>query len=189
MTERYFNAPTPVKSGPPTLVLYGGPGTGKSTTAASVFAELKMQGYNVELVPEVAKGFTWEKRATALAHQPYIVAKQMLHLDRLDGQVDAIVTDTSTLLALIYGTNLTQTFKDWVVDDYSRRRTLNVLLSRSNETAYSRAGRRQTEAEALAADRVIREFLHVQKIDHFEIRIDSPLLIKSIVGSMEAMLA
>ena len=37
----------------PTLVvnLFGGPGSGKSTGAAYVFARLKMLGYNAELGP------------------------------------------------------------------------------------------------------------------------------------------
>lgn len=41
----------------PTLVvnLFGGPGSGKSTGAAYVFARLKMLGYNAELVTEFAK--------------------------------------------------------------------------------------------------------------------------------------
>ena len=34
--------------------LYGGPGTGKSTTAAALFALIKREGYNVELVTEFA---------------------------------------------------------------------------------------------------------------------------------------
>jgi len=33
--------------------LYGGPGTGKSTTAAATFAELKMAGINCELVSSI----------------------------------------------------------------------------------------------------------------------------------------
>lgn len=44
----------------PTLVvnLFGGPGSGKSTGAAYVFARLKMLGYNAELVTEFAKDKT-----------------------------------------------------------------------------------------------------------------------------------
>lgn len=57
--------------------LFGGPGAGKSTTAASLFAEMKKLGKNVELVTEVAKDFVWEERQKTLEIQPYITVKQL----------------------------------------------------------------------------------------------------------------
>ena len=41
--------------------LFGGPGCGKSTIAAELFAILKKQGYEVELVTEYAKDKVWEE--------------------------------------------------------------------------------------------------------------------------------
>jgi adenylate kinase family enzyme len=35
--------------------IFGGPGAGKSTTAAALFAEMKRRGMNVELATEVAE--------------------------------------------------------------------------------------------------------------------------------------
>lgn len=52
--------------------IFGGPGVGKSTTAADLFVAMKKAGYNVELVTEVAKDFVWEDRSTTLTIQPYI---------------------------------------------------------------------------------------------------------------------
>jgi len=52
--------------------IFGGPGAGKSTTAALLFAEMKSGGFKVELVTEVAKDFVWEDRSTTLSIQPYI---------------------------------------------------------------------------------------------------------------------
>ena len=40
---------------------FGGPGCGKSTTAAELFAKMKKANYKVELVHEVAKDFIWEE--------------------------------------------------------------------------------------------------------------------------------
>lgn len=141
------------------VVLYGGPGTGKSTTAAGLFASLKIRGVNCELVHEVAKDFVWEGRTVALASQSYIIAKQMFHMDRMGDQVDVIVTDTSTLYALIYGENLMPEFTDWVIADYKARNTLNIFLERNPSGTYSTAGRYQSKEEAVACDGQIKNML------------------------------
>lgn len=39
-----------------------GPGCGKSTTAAEIFATMKRNNYKVELVHEYAKELVWEQR-------------------------------------------------------------------------------------------------------------------------------
>jgi len=40
---------------------FAGPGAGKSTTAADVFAKLKWRGVNAELIGEYAKDLTWSE--------------------------------------------------------------------------------------------------------------------------------
>ncbi len=42
--------------------LYGGPGAGKSTSAAYLYYLLKCQQENVELVREYVKKWAWENR-------------------------------------------------------------------------------------------------------------------------------
>ena len=54
----------------------GGTGVGKSTSTAEKFVEMKKQGFNVEIVNEVAKDFIWEGRKEHLAIQPYVTMKQ-----------------------------------------------------------------------------------------------------------------
>lgn len=41
--------------------LFGGPGTGKSTLSANIFARLKMDGVDVEMAPEYVKEVVWEE--------------------------------------------------------------------------------------------------------------------------------
>lgn len=47
--------------------LFAGPGAGKSTGAAYIFAMLKMHGIDCELVTEFAKDKTWEHNSKALS--------------------------------------------------------------------------------------------------------------------------
>jgi molybdopterin-guanine dinucleotide biosynthesis protein len=157
---------------PLVATLYGGPGTGKSTTCAAVFAALKQKGYNVEIAHEYAKDLTWEGRTTALGFQPYVAVKQMYREHRLYGQVDAIITDTSTLLSLIHGKNNTPAFEAWIVDEYKRKRTLNIFIERDPSRPYNVRGRSQTATEATKLDRRIRHMLESNGVPYLPIRMN-----------------
>lgn len=175
MTRHYYNR-VPDLSSPsdtPILSLYGGPGTGKSTTAALLFAAYKQAGVNVELAHEVAKDYTWEGAHGKLGFQALIAAEQMWRYERLDSKVDLIITDTSTLLSLVHakGRNATEAFRAWVVDDYRRRNTINVFLRRNHARAYNPHGRRQSEDSAKSMDTSIRRMLQQYGIDHLEVEV------------------
>lgn len=53
--------------------LSGGPGSGKSTTAAYIFAKLKMLGYNAELVGEEARELIYDGAIPMLENQVLIL--------------------------------------------------------------------------------------------------------------------
>jgi broad-specificity NMP kinase len=171
-----------------TVVFYGGPGVGKSTITAQIFAELKMRDVNVEQVNEVAKYLTWERRSVALSHQAYINAKQMFHMDRLRDQVDVIVTDTSPMLAMIYGRDLTQPFIDWIVDDYRRRNVVNILLRRDPMKPYQEAGRNQSYADALVADERIEAMLKEYGLPYTTLSVATPAAQVLLADYIEALL-
>ena len=46
--------------------LFGGAGIGKSTLMARIFSELKVQGYDCEMVTEFAKDLVWKKELKLL---------------------------------------------------------------------------------------------------------------------------
>ena len=88
--------------------LYGGPGCGKSTTAAALFVYMKLKGYNVELVTEYAKDLVWDNRLEdMLDQQEYIFAKQNHRLHRLREKVNYAITDSPLLLSIVYPDALT----------------------------------------------------------------------------------
>lgn len=137
--------------------LYGGPGTGKSTTAAHLFAQMKLQHTNVELVTEYAKDKVWEGSFNILGNQMYILGKQYHRLWRLLGKVDYVVTDSPLLLSLWYGRQYGDAFKNIVHDIYKGMDNIDIFLTR--EKKYQPAGRMQTEEQAKEIDGEIRKIL------------------------------
>lgn len=174
---------------PKIVAMFGGPGIGKSTTAAAVFAGLKQRGHNVELVHEVAKDLTWEGRSMALSHQPYVAAKQMFHYDRLYGQVDVIVTDTSTLLAGVYAPDAPSEFLDWISADWRARNTLNVVLRRDARWPYSTHGRPQSQSEAELIDRRVMAAITRARVTYTPVTVDRVGLthVDEIIYDVEAL--
>lgn len=137
---------------------FAGPGAGKSTMAAQVFANLKMRGINCELAREYAKDVVWEGRTHLLENQLYIFAKQAKRIKDLDGKVDFIITDSPILLSLAYGEGEPDSFKQLVRDVHNSYNNVNVYVKR--DKPYVEAGRMQTFDEAVEMDRVILDLLN-----------------------------
>jgi hypothetical protein len=145
--------------------LFAGPGAGKSTTRAGVFHHLKLDGYNVEEAPEFAKELTWENRQMALSCQPYVFANQLYTLYRLQGQVDAIITDSPLLLGLVYARGEPESLGDLVWDKWREFDNINFFIER--DKPYNPIGRNQTEDEAKVKDDEV-ETLLVESFVPFE---------------------
>ncbi len=144
--------------------LFAGPGSGKSTTAAGVFYRLKMNGYNVEYVQEYAKDLTWEKRHQTLGNQAYIFGKQTQRVERLLGQVDAVICDGPAVMSPVYAVDYPESFARFCVDMHCRQWHMNYWIERVKP--YNPAGRNQDEAGAREMDRIIREFLDGHSIPY-----------------------
>ncbi len=138
--------------------LYGGPGTGKSSTAAGLFSELKWRGHTTEMALEFAKDKVWEHSTAVLGNQIYIFGKQHHRIWRLRDQVEVVVTDSPLLMSLVYGAeNTSQKFHELVLYEHWQLRNLNIFLNRLK--SYDPKGRLQTEAEAKDIDRQIMHML------------------------------
>lgn len=81
--------------------LHAGPGAGKSTIASEVFALLKKEGVNCEIVYEWAKWQVW-KQVPFPIDSLTVWARQRDFIQQLYDQVDYIITDSPPLLALGY---------------------------------------------------------------------------------------
>ena len=138
---------------PLTINLFGGPGSGKSTTAAAVFSLLKMHDVNAELVTEFAKDLTWEGRTKALDNQYYVSSKQYHRMWRIKDQVDVIITDSALLLGLMYGENRPQCFDETIMHLFNEFNNMNYFILRQKK--FNPKGRNQTEEEAKELDNKI----------------------------------
>ena len=130
------------------LNIWGGPGVGKSTTAAGLFYEMKKAKLNVELVTEYAKDAVWERRYDLLDDQIYIFAKQHRRITRLNGHgIDWVITDSPLPLGLIYMREdmPAKSFPSTVMEVFSTYKNYNFLLQRHWE--YNPVGRNQKDVE------------------------------------------
>ena len=160
--------------------LYAGPGAGKSTTAAKVFAMLKERGANVELLQEYAKQWAWEKRAPINYDQFYLFAKQAKSEYRLFDKADYIITDAPVLLTCYYA----QVFgsPDQAVLFRSMYLTYMRMCAEQGQMykhfflnrtkAYDPRGRFQDEAGARRIDEDLRRYLSEVGIKPVEIKAD-----------------
>jgi adenylate kinase family enzyme len=148
--------------------LFGAPGSGKSTVAMRLTSDLKVQGYNCELVTEYAKDLTWSKRHEDLRVQPYIFGKQLHKIERLIGKVDVIITDSPLLLSLIYTKEeWPLSFRQAVKDIFIKHNNYNFLLHRTWE--YKSVGRNQTKKEADEIHEKIEKLLLDLKVHYIDL--------------------
>lgn len=140
--------------------LFAGPGAGKSTAAAYIFAKLKMLGVDVELVTEFAKDMLWEDNKTAIANQLYVFGNQCFRMGRCNGKVRVIVTDSPLLLSGLY-CKPTEPYYDLlqkvIYEEAQKYDNLNFFLRRTTE--YNTNGRFEEEDRAREIDDAILQYL------------------------------
>lgn len=144
--------------------LFAGPGSGKSSLCADIFAGLKWNGVNCEMALEFAKSKVWEGSVDVLHDQIYVFGKQQHELFSLRNKVDVIITDSPLLLSLIYYKGNSSHFKNLVVEEFNRYNNLNIFIKRIKK--YNPKGRLQTEKEARLIDSKILSLLSELKLPY-----------------------
>lgn len=152
----------------PVLInFYAGPGAGKSTCAAALFAVMKEFGYNVELVTEYAKDITWEGRTSV--QQAKIIGEQQDRLNKLIGKVEFIITDGPLLHGIVYAKDMQKekkitngllaSYESLVLELYKGFMNIDIFIRRSDTRKYRTEGRTQTEVQARKKDEEIKAAL------------------------------
>lgn len=155
----------------------GGPGSGKSTTAAWLFAQLKDRQVSIELVTEYVKSWACQKREVKPFDQIYLMGKQMQYEYRFLGSgIKNIVTDCPVFLSAIYAEHyypklkLMKPMLDIIKAYDAEYPSINIFLNRKDKP-YIHEGRYQTKSQATEIDSLIKSKLKLQKaptlfIDH-----------------------
>lgn len=157
------------------ICLWAGPGVGKSTTAAGLFALLKKNGFNCEMNREYIKDWIWEGRKVKPGDQTYIFAKQARkERQYIENGLDYIISDSPMALCMMYGK---------MYDKYEQEfNACGQMLKQHHQFCkdhgykvehiylerycpYNPAGRFQTEDEAKVIDEVCLAFLEEMKFN------------------------
>jgi nicotinamide riboside kinase len=155
--------------------LFGGPSSGKSTTAAYVFSKLKTFGISCEYINEYAKDCVYEGRDIIVKNdQLYILSKQnhKLKMLELSNQARCAVVDSPLILSNIYGklyNSITNKFEDFTLELFNSYNNINFFIKRKNGY-FEVDGRFQKNIqEAIDIDNQIKEYLNNHNVVYEEI--------------------
>lgn len=142
--------------------LYGGPGSGKSTSAAAIFTYLKNRGIRAELVHEAAKRFYYKGSLDKQGkNQAYIMAKQYSQIyDLASAGCEVAISDSPLICNLAYATELPyfEPLKALTLALNNEHPQLNIFVQRTKH--FDAFGRTQkTLEEARPYDERARQLL------------------------------
>ena len=147
------------------ICLYGGPGVGKSSMAAALFAQMKSDNIEVELVTEYVKTWTYVNRVPRSYDQFYLLAQQLHREDIvLRAGFSHLITDCPLPMICFYSqknfmtSDYEPSFRKIVKDFECMHPSMHFLIKRK-EGPFSKIGRHHTEEEALVIDKELEEYL------------------------------
>lgn len=146
--------------------LFAGAGAGKTTCAWEIASELKKRGIETEYVSEYAKELVWDNNMEmldgSLEHQQILYQEQKRRIDRLIGKVDVIVTDSPTLLSIMYLKEPNKDFEKRAVEEYKQNQNFNLFINRGKD--FQQAGRIHNLQQSKEVDNKIKQFLKSNNI-------------------------
>ena len=155
--------------------IIGGPGIGKTTISALLFANLKIKGYICEYVQEFAKKLVWLKDYDTLNNQFFVSREQYTLLKQIDGQVDFLITDGPLIHGIYYNkynkdnNSNTDKVEKFILESIHKFKNINIVLDRV-ERDYETEGRIQTEQESKDIDVILKHILRTNNFTFLSFR-------------------
>jgi hypothetical protein len=164
--------------------LFGGPGAGKSTAAALIYARMKFRGLSCEYVPEFAKELAYVADRETLENQFYVSAIQFHRQHKLIGRVDYIVTDSPILLGKIYN-NQFDGLGSLLEEIHRKTYSVNVFLRRDKDDVFEQEGRIHNYKESVYIDMEIEKMLIEHDVHYASVQAkDTEFMIDVIFGAL-----
>lgn len=158
--------------------LFGGPGCGKSTSAAYIFSILKMKGYDVEYSSEFAKDKVWEGNMDVFNCQFYVTGFQAWRVRRLWNKVEIIIVDSPIALGAVYADN--KDLERCCITESNKYNECNFNVFMTRPKDFQKNGRKHTEDESKKLDKKIKTFLDYYNMEYIECQSDKNELDKLI---------
>lgn len=143
--------------------LFGGPCVGKSTLSSYIFAKLKIQGCNIELINEYIKFWTYIPR-TPKGYDTYYCQSKQVHKEDtiLRSGTELVISDSPVLLGYFYAVHHNSPAQDAMFQlhkefekDYP---SLNIVLER-NDKFYDEHGRYESLEQAKEVDKELKSIV------------------------------
>ncbi len=146
--------------------MFAGPGSGKSSTCASIFSKLKWKGVDCEMALEYAKDLVWDDHQAKFSNQIAIFGEQHHRVHRLLGKVEVVITDSPLLLSITYGNN--EELNRLALSEFNKFNAYNIFIKRVK--AYNPNGRNHSLDQAILLDDQILRLLDSMGVpyDSFE---------------------
>ena len=148
-----------------------GPSSGKSVLAAQTFAQLKIDGFNAELVPEYAKQLVWTGETDDLNNQYHICMQQFKMIQSLESSVDVVVTDGSLVHGLAYNilnknnTSDVRKTHDAILE-WLRMHENHFFFVERGDIQYQTEGRLESYTEACDVDNLLKVLMNREGIPY-----------------------
>lgn len=156
--------------------LFGGPGSGKSTMAAKIFAALKLHGVSVEHVQEYVKAWTYYNRRPNKWDQTYFFGKQQQAEYRYLAHCETgvVVTDSPLLQGVYYSQSdsIKSNLLNLALEYEQEFPSFNIFVYRGNKT-FHQEGRWQNLDEAKSIDTGTLKLLKDNNIDYSRLDFES----------------
>jgi len=165
--------------------LFGGPGIGKSSIAAGIIHQLKRNHVSCDAPYEFPKVLAWDNNESAIRDQFYVIANQHRGIAKAYNKVNHIIVDSPILLSLIYKNYYVtdpaeypsclygKEFDDLLLSIHNSYDSLNILLTRADETSFNEKERYQDFNQSLDIDSRIKAMLDTHHIPYIEVAVDT----------------